>query len=846
MPSSALDVYSLRAPPWRARLNALAPRLGWPDLFPAVAGASPEMAITPASARSGYTAKPATKNEGFSAHDLIYDRLSTAQHLVGPLLAEIATRQAELARTSALPPRPAQRPALPRVTLNEAKLQAYLRDLADPAVPLARLARSVPHGIRGERLIEMLYLARPPPAQDNEPKAAPPAAAPSTPDLGPPVAAGTPTPTSTSSLPAPVPIARAAWFLHTVGAIDLQSARAKPPPVALDLTQALSVTLKRLIDAVPSPNDGASLLSTASAHTAAASPSEPLPSASAPHSFATPQWTHRLSYFLTLSRVMGDLGLLHPPTWLRLSTEMLGLAHAGQIAFVLPLLQDGVALFPTGRTPLPLARMALAALARAHATLANSLASLEGEGRALAISLRRQTTSLARALVLSSPRVLVGPRLWAAHGAILPSVLGIGEHDRAHAHLRASIQRAHKRVNRLALLQYALRSPPTHSAFDTAVSLNNLLDALDPSCDLGAAFVLIFGLASTPAKTQRRVDDLLLWACTPSHFPCDEARDWPAGSSSAAARIGLVTCWLVYLHGCGGDVPQWFKARQSVGELSKEEHTSLLAQAIPVPDAAEDDSSRPKAKPFSLDAFLPIWLQEVQQAHQSPPEGAPLQPSDISLPLPRPTPRPSLSSQARSAVEFASLAALVESLLAQEIVRFATLLRAAAPAFLTGQASLTSRVVRSVALPPGNDTDLRRRTIYPHRARDRETWEEAMVRRATREVEAVFPFIRGDSQGDDSTPPANLKEQVQASMPHLWNSTPYVQRMVLAPVVSALTSTMSELRPYTPSLRSGELQRVLFVLHQAGDWDALAQVRLLQSAASPSADFLVGPSHDFA
>lgn len=43
-----------------------------------------------------------------------------------------------------------------RATLNEQKRENWLRDLADPAVPLARLARSVPHGFKGERMLEML------------------------------------------------------------------------------------------------------------------------------------------------------------------------------------------------------------------------------------------------------------------------------------------------------------------------------------------------------------------------------------------------------------------------------------------------------------------------------------------------------------------------------------------------------------------------------------------------------------------------------------------------------------------------------------------------------------------
>ena len=42
----------------------------------------------------------------------------------------------------------------PRVTLTDAKREAWLRDLADSAIPLRRLSRTIPHGIRGKVLLD--------------------------------------------------------------------------------------------------------------------------------------------------------------------------------------------------------------------------------------------------------------------------------------------------------------------------------------------------------------------------------------------------------------------------------------------------------------------------------------------------------------------------------------------------------------------------------------------------------------------------------------------------------------------------------------------------------------------
>lgn len=47
---------------------------------------------------------------------------------------------------------------LASLTLNEAKLNAHVRDLADPAVALSTLSNSIPHGFRGKRILEVRWL----------------------------------------------------------------------------------------------------------------------------------------------------------------------------------------------------------------------------------------------------------------------------------------------------------------------------------------------------------------------------------------------------------------------------------------------------------------------------------------------------------------------------------------------------------------------------------------------------------------------------------------------------------------------------------------------------------------
>lgn len=45
-----------------------------------------------------------------------------------------------------------------RVTLNEAKRQAWFADLANDDVPLHKLGKSVPHGAKGHDLLDLLQL----------------------------------------------------------------------------------------------------------------------------------------------------------------------------------------------------------------------------------------------------------------------------------------------------------------------------------------------------------------------------------------------------------------------------------------------------------------------------------------------------------------------------------------------------------------------------------------------------------------------------------------------------------------------------------------------------------------
>ena len=72
----------------------------------------------------------------------------------------------------------------PRVTVTDTKRETWLKDLANSTIPLRRLSRSIPHGIRGKVLLEQ-------------------------------------------SLSKNIPIERAVWLAKCVGANELRSSRRK-------------------------------------------------------------------------------------------------------------------------------------------------------------------------------------------------------------------------------------------------------------------------------------------------------------------------------------------------------------------------------------------------------------------------------------------------------------------------------------------------------------------------------------------------------------------------------------------------------------------------------------------
>ncbi|KAK9453070.1 hypothetical protein V1511DRAFT_506449 [Dipodascopsis uninucleata] len=124
---------------------------GYPDFYPWI-GTHPEDLLTENYIQHGYENKPFLSNETGSARQTLYATLrqkSSLAALSNFMMTSLDERH-ELNRIRG----PSTFKPPPRVTLTDHKRESWLQDLASAAVPLRRLSRTIPHGIRNKVLIE--------------------------------------------------------------------------------------------------------------------------------------------------------------------------------------------------------------------------------------------------------------------------------------------------------------------------------------------------------------------------------------------------------------------------------------------------------------------------------------------------------------------------------------------------------------------------------------------------------------------------------------------------------------------------------------------------------------------
>lgn len=131
-------------------LDPSSQQLHYPDFQPWKHSAEQDI-IAINHLQKGYLEQPIVSNELLSARGIMHQLLRSNNSL-NELSTQII-RASTLRSTSSKINNGSFRPP-PRVTLTDQKREAWLRDLASSDIPLRKLSRTIPHGVRNKILIE--------------------------------------------------------------------------------------------------------------------------------------------------------------------------------------------------------------------------------------------------------------------------------------------------------------------------------------------------------------------------------------------------------------------------------------------------------------------------------------------------------------------------------------------------------------------------------------------------------------------------------------------------------------------------------------------------------------------
>ncbi|KAJ5110925.1 hypothetical protein N7532_001460 [Penicillium argentinense] len=141
--------------PYRIETPAAAPKLKGDKVadFTPWTGNHPEDLLNEQTAKQGYYDRTqVSQNESNTARPALYAQF---KHRTGlQMLSSVFSAVLEKRQNHNTVHAPSTFKPPPRVTLTDNKREAWLRDLANATVPLRRLSRTIPHGIRGKVLLD--------------------------------------------------------------------------------------------------------------------------------------------------------------------------------------------------------------------------------------------------------------------------------------------------------------------------------------------------------------------------------------------------------------------------------------------------------------------------------------------------------------------------------------------------------------------------------------------------------------------------------------------------------------------------------------------------------------------
>ncbi|KAI8365718.1 hypothetical protein BD560DRAFT_156584 [Blakeslea trispora] len=393
-PQPQLKKYTLQ-PPRKLPLSKTMPSLGFPGMFPQRAGQDEDM-LTESNVRHGFMDRPVVSNEHTCAHDIVYGKLQDDQRLLGELgsfMVDVLQRQ----NRAGVMTGPSSFKAPIRITLSDTKREQWMQDLAGGVVPLRKLARNVPHGFKGEKLLETLASKQ-------------------------------------------VPFLRATWYIKIVGLSEMSQRNASNAttslgPQPIQWTAIVTGHLKKQLNELLPIN---STNNVSSPH-----PSTPGRNYRTGHvdqnqsrPWQTPEtkqkFEQRWSYSVRLTRWQYFEGLLDQRTFLKWTLDTLASSSSFEMMWLVltGIIQDYVDEYKRNRT---LTKLLIETLIKSYSALVQCIhqSSSDAVESSLYHGLKRDIEHLLQSLFLSAPDMFVIPKLYYQYRYLFDSILGDTNHIKA-------------------------------------------------------------------------------------------------------------------------------------------------------------------------------------------------------------------------------------------------------------------------------------------------------------------------------------------------------------------------------------------------------------------------------
>ncbi|KAJ3761793.1 hypothetical protein EV360DRAFT_37070 [Lentinula raphanica] len=485
MPEASSDdatpsIFQLHPPEWLPKTHNSAD-LGYPNFYPPRPGQEEDI-LSESNVRNGFALPQVVSADTWSSQPGITESLHSVNTVnkLEDLMNEVFARRAKL-----IPSVPSSTFRIPsRVTLNDAKRQAWFDDLANPEVPLAKLGRNVPHGAKGADLIDLLHSKN-------------------------------------------VAIHRAVWFLRVFGANETAGLRNKPSynpnQYSVEWTNVVTAHLrKQLMDiALPSaPRPGVNIKQTFRGVL-----SEPE---------TRSKWISRFSYCMELLRVFYAEGLVDKRTFLSWLVNQMCSCNLAQAGFVLRLVDEYFEGFIECR---PLARPFVEAFLSKLSEINTSAARLYLTDTAFLMMFLLQAS-----YCYLLPDAFVSPRIWINYPDLLSEVLtrNLNNHpdgsveQMTSAHIFGIIYRNSLNVKRRvdAMLFRNLPSITTSPHLGSAVHDIELLNSICADTDVASLPFFPTSSENLPGISEK-LETLLTWSVTPLQY----------GDHRAFAAVTLIQKW---------------------------------------------------------------------------------------------------------------------------------------------------------------------------------------------------------------------------------------------------------------------------------------------------------------